>query len=161
MLADELLVHQLFERYPKKSQKLLAAGTTPLISRALHFAIRKDYPDAQEIITAFNQNIERLIIDGTYNRLLQLAWIRTDITGNGVEDYVSTGSIQPKAGAGGYRLFSLDPFSAASNDKPSFMIDGKEYKSWDEASRWLGSIEPKREEKPTRQDEVGTVLFRL
>lgn len=157
MLADEMLVYQLFENHPYRTRQLLVAGSTPLITRTLHFAIRKDYPGARKIISDFNQSIKQLIVDGSYNRLLQLAWIRTDIGGDGVEDYVSAGGIKPgapKVGAG-YRLFSGFSRSPSSSGKRSYIIDGKMFRSWEEASRMFGNIQPKQEKKSFRKNKDG------
>jgi polar amino acid transport system substrate-binding protein len=161
MLADELLVHRLFESYPEKSRELLAAASTPLVQRPLHFAVRRNLPNAAAIIQAFDQNIQTLIADGTYNRLLELAWIRSDITGDGVEDYITTGTVSAKAPetSSAYRLFESTSQSADPNLSPSYVVDGKSYLTWDEASVQLEPLTPRVGSETV--DEAGLVLLRF
>jgi polar amino acid transport system substrate-binding protein len=161
MLADELLVHRLFENYPEKSRELLAAASTPLVQRPLHFAVRRNLPNAEAIIQAFDQNIQTLIADGTYNRLLELAWIRSDITGDGVEDYITTGAVSSQAPetSSTYRLFDSVPLSADPNLRPSYVVNGKSYSSWDEASVQLDPLNPRGGSESV--DEAGLVLLRF
>jgi len=163
MLADDLLVHKLFESYPEKSRQLLAAGSKPLVLRPLHFAVRKTLPNAAAVIDAFNKNIQALMADGTYNRLLQIAWIRTDISGDGVEDFVGTGGASPSmpAANSGYRIFLSAPPKTEPSRSPSFVIDGKHYANWDEASRLLKDLAPKTMSDPDPTDEAGLVLLRF
>ena len=163
MLADELVMYRLFENYPEKARKLLSIGTNPVTTRALHFAVRKNYPDAEKIIDSFNNSIRHLIRDGTYNQLLQVSWIRADIDNDGVEDFISSGtfrSIEPKVGTG-YDLFQSNTDTTQPKNEPSYMINGKKYRSWNEVSRVFQGAEHERVEKPPRQDEAGLVLFQF
>jgi polar amino acid transport system substrate-binding protein len=163
LLADELVMHRLFESYPEKARKLLAVGTNPVTTRALHFAIRRSYPGAEKIITSFNNSILNLITDGTYNQLLQVSWIRADIDEDGVEDFISTGisrSIEPKAGTG-YHLFQTNKDATPPKHEPSFIINGKKYQSWNEASRMFHGTEYERAAEPPSKDEAGLVLFQF
>ena len=58
-LAEEHLVDETFKGFSPRTQRFMAVGKTPIFSRPLHFAIRKDYPGAKEIIAAFNRNIKK------------------------------------------------------------------------------------------------------
>jgi hypothetical protein len=161
MLADELLVHRLSESYPDKSRELLAAASTPLAQRPLHFAVRKNHPDAEAIIQAFDREIQTLVADGTYNRLLQVGWIRSDVSGDGVEDYIAAGGVSPTApeASSGYRLFLSPSQTIDPNVRPSFVIDGKTFTTWEEASRQLETLSPTIVGEPI--DETGQVLLRF
>ena len=60
-LAEELLVDETFKHYSPRTQRFMAAGTTPIFRRSLHLAIRKDYPGAEKIISAFNHSMSEVI----------------------------------------------------------------------------------------------------
>jgi ABC-type amino acid transport substrate-binding protein len=68
-------VEYILKNYPDKAKNLLDFGSTPLIVRTLHFAVRKDLANAATIISKFNSQLQGMITDHTYNRLLQLDWI--------------------------------------------------------------------------------------
>ena len=64
MLADELLIHELFERSGGRAESLLEAGKFPIVERSLHFAIRKDLPGAAGIVKGFDESIREMMTDG-------------------------------------------------------------------------------------------------
>jgi len=49
-LMDDLVVQYVVSTYPKESGTRLEIGSTPLVTRSLHFAIRRTRPDAQSIV---------------------------------------------------------------------------------------------------------------
>ncbi|HSC88661.1 MAG TPA: transporter substrate-binding domain-containing protein [Polyangiaceae bacterium] len=126
IVVDELLVQQLFAAEPKKSQAMLAVGQKAITVRSLHFALRKDIPDAADIIARFNAQLASLQRDGTYNRVLSLVWILTDTDGDGRDELVLAGN---KAGTGApshrYQLFGA-PVQGA----PRILIEGQIYEDW-------------------------------
>jgi len=83
-LLDELVVEYILKNYPDQAKKYLAFGSTPLLVRTLHFAVRKDLPGAASIIDKFNSELTTLVADRTYHRLLQLDWIQADVDGQTV-----------------------------------------------------------------------------
>ncbi|HWO13202.1 MAG TPA: transporter substrate-binding domain-containing protein [Polyangiaceae bacterium] len=144
LLLDELMVRHLFDEYPDKAQKLIVAGTVPVVSRELHLALRKSYPRAREILAEFDQNVDRMVQDGTYNVLLHVPWISRDVDGDGEPEYIaSTKSTlssggDPGATHGGYPLFNPSPATAPVNHRaPEYVIDGKSYNNWSDAATTL------------------------
>lgn len=131
---DYILVDALLVEYAKKHQlsqleAKLDFGSNILFSRALHFAVRKDVPRAQEIIDGFNREIKAMATDGSYSRILELTWVKADMDGDGVMEYVLNGD---KAGRlAPSTAYSLVPKSQSEMTADNYYIDGKVYKGWD------------------------------
>jgi polar amino acid transport system substrate-binding protein len=131
-LMDELVVAYIIERYPKEAQQRLQVGATSLVMRPLHFIVRRNRPDAQSIIDQFNAQLKAMIVDRTYHRLLQVHWIRADVDGDGIAEYVPDndrpGSTQPKTA---YSLFSSTiPITSSEESSQRFYLGGNVYSSW-------------------------------
>lgn len=166
VLLEDLVVAYLFEQQAKQATARLDAGKEPLVTRTLHFAVRKALPDAQQIIDRFNDAIAGMVGDGSYNRALQLTWIRADIDGDGQDELIpggnQLGSAPPERS---YALFSPTTVAAATatvspasvptapaasgsrlepNQKAMrFYIGGKYYDTWQEVPEKLrGEPEP-------------------
>ncbi len=134
VLADELLVHHLFARYEAKARRLLQVGSRPLVVRSLHFAVRRDYPDAEKIIDGFNAEVRRMIVDGSYNRTLQMEWIQADVDGDGKLELVLGGrEAGTKPPISGYEVFSTEEPSEGVLErlKVSYFIAGQKYDDWE------------------------------
>ena len=129
-LMDELVVQHLVGTYPEEARKNLQLGSKPLVTLPLYFAVRRSHPDAESIITRFNSQIRAMIADRTYHRLLHVAWIRADVDGDGVAEYVPqsdlSGTAEPKRA---YTLFSTDQLTPESS-KPRFYVGGSIYTDW-------------------------------
>ena len=67
ILVDAILIQYLLKYQLNDVSELLEIGKDPLISKTLHFAIRKELPNAEKIIDSFNNEIKTMISDGTYN----------------------------------------------------------------------------------------------
>jgi polar amino acid transport system substrate-binding protein len=137
-LMDELVVRYLTSHYPKEAQSRLQFGGTPLVTRPLYLAIRKDLPDAASLLERFNTQIRGMIADHTYHRLLHVEWILADVDGDNVAEYVP----------GGDRLGTVEPqgaYSIATSTSPSttqratgqgdttprrFYVGGNLYRDW-------------------------------
>ena len=127
-LMDDLVVQYLVSNYPKEAGTRLAIGATPLITRPLHLAIRRTRPDAQSIVTRFNTQLRGMIADRTYHKLLHVDWIRADVDGDGVSEYVpasdQTGREEPK------RVYALFTSPQDAGNKPGFYVGGSIYENW-------------------------------
>ena len=130
-LMDELVVQYILSNYPKESDARLQIGSTPLITRELYFAVRRSRPDADTIITRFNAQLRGMIADRTYHRLLHVNWIRADVNGDGVAEYVPlddrAGTAEPQRV---YTLFSSPEVANANTTKPGFYVGGSIYSDW-------------------------------
>jgi polar amino acid transport system substrate-binding protein len=165
VLLDDLVVEYLFEQHSREATLRLEVGKLPLVTRTLHFAVRKNLPDAQRIIDRFNDAVASMVGDGTYNKALQLAWIRADVDGDGQEELIPQGNhLGAAAPERSYALFSPSTVAAATAtltpDVPAapaaggsrlesnqqrvrFFIDGHFYDTWQEVPEKLrGEPEP-------------------
>ena len=135
-LMDELVVNNILDNYSEQARTRLAIGTTPLITRTLHLAIRKERVDAASIIKRFNEELRKMIIDHTYHRLLHVAWITADVDGDGKAELIAASD---KAGtappSSSYDLFkgigaATSPATAPIQVTPRFYVGGNIYETW-------------------------------
>ena len=107
-------------------------GSTPLITRPLHFAIRRSRPGAEALVSRFNSTLQRLVADGTYHRLLHVDWIRADVDGDGRKELVArSDKAGAKPPARTYDLFATPPSEPSTPSKePRFYVGGSIYESW-------------------------------
>lgn len=133
-LMDDLVVQYLVNNYPTESKTRLELGTTPVVVRPLYFAVRRSRPDAAAIISRFNSQLRGLIADRTYHRLLHVDWIRADVDGDGVAEYIPA---TDKAGTSPplnvYSLTAKDLATPAARTIPineRFYVGGTIYTDW-------------------------------
>jgi polar amino acid transport system substrate-binding protein len=141
-LLDALVVEFLLEQHPKRAREELAIGRDPLIRRSLHFALRKDLPDAAAIIKRFNEVVGDMVRDGTYNLALQVTWITADVDGDGRTELVRGGErVGTAPPEHSYRLFQNSTEKSSASSAPSVMspeeqnryyVNGHTYNSWEE-----------------------------
>ena len=130
-LMDELVVQYIMANYPKESAARLQIGNTPLLSRELYFGVRRAHPDAHGIVNRFNAQLSGMIADRTYHRLLHLKWIRADVNGDGIADYVPMDDRPgPEPPRGAYSLFSKTVPLSEKSGKPGFYLGGNLYSDW-------------------------------
>jgi len=134
-LMDELVVEYLVSAYPKESQDRLAIGKNAVLRRPLFFALRRSYPNAASIISRFNAQLRNMVTDRTYHRLLHVDWIRADINGDGVAEYIpASDKVGPTPPTHAYSLFT--PESAPTSPlkivevNPHFYLGGTVYNDW-------------------------------
>jgi len=143
LLLDELMVRHLYEFYAEKANSLISPGVNPVVRYPVHFALRKDYPNAERIIADFDRNIERMKADGTYNVVLHVPWISTDIDGDGVPEFVTSAKAAPKGGNdpaknfASYPVFYPEATPPGMQRTPAYLIDGKSYNTWGDAATTL------------------------
>jgi len=131
MVIDALVIRYIVDQYRKDAEAHLEIGSTPLVRRTLHFALRKDIAGAEAIIRRFNGEIDGMLADGTYNRILDLAWIHADVDGDGEPELVLQGDhagLEPPTDA--YAVMSSDVPPKGEVKKVRFLIGGSLYKDW-------------------------------
>jgi polar amino acid transport system substrate-binding protein len=131
-LMDELVVQYLLNNYPNEAKAKLNVGTRSLLTRALYVAVRRSRPDAASIIERFNAQLRGMIADRTYHRLLQVSWIRADVDGDGLAEFVPKSDLSgPAAPQHAYSLFTADPVPTKRVESPSrFYVGGSIYTDW-------------------------------
>lgn len=147
ILVDALLVEYARKHQPEEVSSQLDVGHHALFTRSLHFAVRKDVPRAGEIIAGFNREIEAMEKDGSYGRILELTWVRADMDGDGVEEFVlngmQAGTVAPS------RAYSLSAGAAPEMTADNYYIDGQVYKGWD-------SVPDKYKQPKVKQEQLQT-----
>jgi ABC-type amino acid transport substrate-binding protein len=130
LLADELLIHELFERQGDRARVLLAAGTTPIVQRSLHLALRRDLPGSEQIIARFDEAIRAMLADGSFNRILGVTWIRADVDDDGKPELVlgADQAAGTQAPDGAYEIFRSGAEPAGGH---RYVVDGKTYGTWE------------------------------
>ena len=130
MLVDALLMQYLITHQSDQVAKYLQIGNNILFKRSLHFAIRTDIEGSKAIIERFNTGILKMLSDGSYNKILQLNWIRSDVDGDGKMELIAAGERAGKQPpASGYNVwFQNDPGTTTNN---RYYIGGKIYQGWD------------------------------
>jgi polar amino acid transport system substrate-binding protein len=130
-LMDDLVVQYIVDHYANESRARLQFGATPMITRSLHFVLRRDQLDAQGIINRFNAQLRGMITDRTYHRLLHVDWIRADVDGDGLPEIVpQRDQMGPAEPLRSYALASDKPESSTSTAKPRYMFGSTIYESW-------------------------------
>ena len=132
VLMDELVVQYIIEKHPNEARTRLSVGSTPLLKRTLHVAVRRAHPEAASIVERFNAQLRGMIADRTYHRLLNVSWILADVDGDGITELVPkndmSGKEPPKQA---YSLFSTDALSTKSAQTgPRYYVGGTIYTDW-------------------------------
>ncbi|HXW01727.1 MAG TPA: hypothetical protein VEC93_25175, partial [Anaerolineae bacterium] len=105
-------------------------GEATMLRLPLHFALRKNFPGADTIIKRFNQEIKHMVALGTYNRILQLNWIASDVDGDGQPELVLNGDqAGTDAPENNYYMLSA-PQGKPAGGASRYYIDGQVYDSW-------------------------------
>ncbi len=130
-LMDDLVIQYLISNHAEEARTRLAFGSTPLLTRSLHLAVRRSLPDAESIISRFNAELRGLIADRSYHRLLHLDWIRADVDGDGRREFVphddQTGPRPPEHF---YELFATGSPTIKPGTTRRFYFGGNIYEGW-------------------------------
>jgi polar amino acid transport system substrate-binding protein len=130
-LMDQLVVHYLVSRYPEESRTRLQIGATPLVMRELHFAVARRRADAESIVAGFNAQLRGMLADRTYHRLLHVDWIRGDVDGDGVPEYVPLNErLGPAPPQHAYTLFAAPDAASTRPPQTGFYLGGTIYSDW-------------------------------
>ena len=130
-LMDDLVVQYLSSSYAEEAQTRLAFGSTPLLTRSLHLAIHRSVPDAESIISRFDAELRGMIADRSYHRLLHVNWIRADLDGDGLREYVPhDDQIGPHPPEHSYELFAASAGTAEPGATRRFYFGDKIYEGW-------------------------------
>lgn len=128
MLVDALLMQYLLKYELNDVSTLLEFSRHSIINKTLHFALRKDFPNAEKTIALFNEEIKQMIADGSYNKILGLGCIRADIDGDGTPELILSGQqFGEEAPEIAYNVYQSEGDSLSK-----YYINNQYYASWDE-----------------------------
>lgn len=155
-LVDSLVVQHLAKEHATQAEKHLSIGPEPLLIQSLHLALRKDHENARSILERFNEQIRIMQADGTYNRILRLSWIRTDIDQDGRTELVQGGeAIGPDAPVEAYDITYTQRMLDSVEARERYWIDGRFYDDWSQ----VRTAYPE-ERAPVPADMDGLLLFK-
>ena len=129
MLVDDLLIQYMLKYQVNDVREFLEISDVPILVKSLHFAIRKDVDNAETIISNFNAEIKDRIADGSYNKILELNWVKADLDGDGTMELIlmgdAAGTSPPEHTYGVYS----DPSAVKkTGNTEKYYINGKFYK---------------------------------
>ncbi len=139
VLMDEVVVQYIADHHALEAKTKLQFGSTPLVTRPLYFVVRRSRPDAQSIVDRFNAQLKGMMTDRTYHRLLHVDWIRADVDGDGLFEYVPGSDAPRTEPQRAYSLFSptIEPSTMkpstqgqVESTKPRFLVGGNIYQEW-------------------------------
>ena len=148
-LMDEIVVQYIVDHHSDEARTRLQFGSASLVTRPLYLAVRRSYPGAQSIIDRFNAQLKAMIADRTYHRLLHVGWIRADIDGDGLAEYIaqsdSSGPSEPERA---YTLFATGPEVSPQGQGPQkrYMFGGSIYDTWTAVPEKYKNYDPQRPE---------------
>lgn len=126
-LVDALLIQYMLKYQLNDVREFLEIGEIPMIVKTLHLAIRKDIPDADQILVKFNEAIVTMMADGSYNEILELNWVQADVDGDGEVELVLAGSEAGTAAPdNSYNIL----YSEQNRNTGGYYVDGTKYNSW-------------------------------
>ena len=136
LLIDELSLRYLVEELPAAQRKQIQVQAQ-LASRTLHFAMLRREARSIDVIRAFDTVIGEMMIDGTYNRVLNVPWLMVDSDGDEVQELV------PGPGALAADAPSQDQSYSVVGNKPEpaagkrrvYLVNGRQYEQWDDAKQ--------------------------
>ena len=127
MLMDDIVVQYLVEHYPDQAESRLEIGRGALVTRPLHFAVRRSLPDAAAIVDGFNEQLTAMIADRSYHRMLHLEWINVDMDGDGIPELVpESDQAGPTPPGRSYELFRMP----GTPQDQHFYLGGNIYRDW-------------------------------
>ncbi|MXW03752.1 MAG: amino acid ABC transporter substrate-binding protein [Gemmatimonadetes bacterium] len=130
-LLDDLVVQYLIANHGDEARTRLVFGSTPLLTRSLHLAVNRTLPGADTIVSRFNGEVRAMMAEGTYHRLLMLDWIRADVDGDGLGEYIPYGNLTgPDPPAHFYELFLSDRPAMGPGMSRRYFLDGNVYEDW-------------------------------
>ena len=159
-LMDDLVIQYLISNHAEVARTRLAFGSTPLLTRSLHLAVRRSLPDAESIISRFNAELRGMIADRSYHRLLQLDWIRADVDGDGRNEYVphddQTGTRRPEHS---YELFATGSPTTEPGRTRRFYFGGNVYEGWSTVPDQYKALDVTRPDPRQRTIRIFTFRF--
>ena len=134
LMTTRLLIDEFNRLLNQDDEELLLLSAVPLVTAGIHLSISDKHPNAKALIERFNQTIDEMQRDGTFNRLLGIAWLTLDVDDDGVADYVSSRDTthEIKDAAALSYTYPLD--TSRLGEASSFYVDGKKYDDWSDVA---------------------------
>lgn len=132
VLTSELLLTYASRRHAEAFKDRVEIGERALITKQIHFAVKRTVPEAKSLVKDLNREIQRMIDDGSYYEILGINRVVKDINGDGKPEILLMGdpanTLNPEEI---YRGFGESDVVDADMDQ-WFMVEGKFYKTLEE-----------------------------
>jgi ABC-type amino acid transport substrate-binding protein len=127
LLTDKLLLDEFNRLLQQAKKPPLKLSKSPLTVTGLQLTLQKKIPNSAQLIQRFNEVINEMQQDGSFNQMLQIKWLRKDINGDGQGDFIThTAVVSSASGTDALNLaYPLDNLSPGPNSR--YYVDGKEY----------------------------------
>lgn len=139
ILTDAIVAQSMKQHLPQDIKSQLVIYNKVVVAKKLYFAVRKSYPNANELLEKFNNSIRSMIADGSYNRILGFEWLVADTDGDGVNEYIVGDQVQstttdPAKSDSSYPVFSEEQ-NTGKKPAQKYRVLNLEYNSWDDAQQ--------------------------
>ena len=131
MLVDALLIQYMLKYQLNDVTQHLAIGQKPLLVKSLHMALGKNVENAEEILHQFDEKIEEMIADESFNKILELNWVKADIDGDGKMEMVLGSNMAGSSAPQNIYGLMMDDSYKKKNGPQRYYVDGKLYENWD------------------------------
>mgnify|MGYP001588048572 FL=1 len=106
----------------------------------------------------FNEEIDEMIEDGTFNEILELNWVQADIDGDGKTELILGGDLAGTSAPQNIYGLMMDESYRQKNEPKQYYVDGKLYESWDDIPKSYKLDLPK-DNLPTEEDAKVKLKF--
>lgn len=142
LMTSLLLVDEFNRLLREDGEEVLHYSAAPLVKTSFHVTLSTKTENAEQLLGAFNDTIQTMQSDGSFNRLLGVTWLTKDTDGDGIAEYITSTDVNhAKIDPGLLTLaYSLD--GKPVDDTSSFIINGQPYADWEGAFSELQTITP-------------------
>lgn len=140
LMTTRLLVDEFNRLLRAENEELVYLSAQPLVTAGFHLALSGSSSATQALLTQFDNTINTMQQDGTYNRLLGIDWLTKDLDDDGVADFISSTemahtSLNPTALS---YAFALD--NTMASQQSHYYVDGTLYKDAQAAFAALAKV---------------------
>jgi ABC-type amino acid transport substrate-binding protein len=150
-LLDDLSMRSIRSQLDVDAAAGLIVHHANLAIRSMHFGLRNDVPNVEQVIQDFNDKVELMMADGSYNDILRMPWIAADTDRDGVLELIGSKTsldlADPPMGAEHYQLFGDE---LAFGPNRVYRVGNQQYSSLDDAR---AAISQESLESTSRGDE--------
>ncbi|PRO75580.1 hypothetical protein C6Y40_00320 [Alteromonas alba] len=137
VFEDWLVIAEFNRMLTNNGEKPLYVSPYPLVTSAVTISLRKDYPNARQLLDRFDSYIRDIQRDGRFNLAMAVSWTSMDINGDGTADWITSAQmhhddVPPMSQKGVLPLDKTKPGEASL-----FVIDGEQFSSWPDAQAKL------------------------
>ncbi len=139
VFEDWLVLAEFNRMLTNNGERPLYVSPYPLVASAVTISLRKDYPNARQLLDRFDTYIRDIQQDGRFNVAMSVSWTSMDINGDGTADWITSArmhheNVPPMSQKGVLPLDKTKP-----GEDSLFVIDGEQFTSWPDAQKQLNS----------------------